>query len=274
LGIDLVKNNIEGAQSGSYARFLNQREEFYKRQQRGQRQLHYPTAMFLVGDCALPLETGEAAKGKDVDSEKLLKLLYQSKVDENFSFLNNYRMVGKATKQFDMVSCQFAIHYFFKDKVSIEGFLKNVSMNLKKDGVFIATFMDGKKVHDLINKAGKVEGKKNGATVWAIQKEYKSFTKASPYGKLINVYLENTSHFIPEYLVNFDVLVEKAAERKLELQSDSFFQATFNELYGKIQSGDDSRNKSLDDDLKALYDDTIQTQFSFLNRWVVFKKIE
>lgn len=274
LGIDLVKNNIEGAQSGSYARFLNQREEFFKRQQRGQRQLHYPNAMFLVGDCALPLETGEAAKGKDVDSEKLLKLLYQSKVDENYSFLNNYRMVGKATKQFDMVSCQFAIHYFFKNKTSIEGFLKNVSMNLKKDGIFIATFMDGKTVHNLINKEGKVEGKKSGATVWAIQKEYKAFTKANPYGKLINVYLENTSHFIPEYLVNYDVLIEKAAERKLEIQSDGFFETTFNELYGKIQSGDDTRNKSLDDDLQALNDDKVQTKFSFLNRWVVFKKIE
>lgn len=274
LGVDLVKNNIEGAQSGSYARFLNQREAFYERQQRGQRQLHYPNAIFVVGDCALPLETGEASKGKDIDSEKLLKLLYQSKVDENYSFLNNYRMVGKATKQFDMVSCQFAIHYFFKDKTSIEGFLKNVSMNLKKDGIFIATFMDGKNVHNLVNKAGKVEGKKSGATVWAIQKEYKSFTKAAPYGKLINVYLENTSHFIPEYLVHFDVLLEKAAERKLELQSDGFFEATFNELYQKIEAKDDTRNKSLDNDLQALHGDTIQTQFSFLNRWVIFKKTE
>jgi mRNA (guanine-N7-)-methyltransferase len=183
-------------------------------------------------------------------------------------------MVGKATKQFDMVSCQFAIHYFFRDKQSIEGFLRNVSYNLKKDGIFIATFMDGKKVHDLINKKGTVEGKKSGSIVWAIQKEYKSFTKASVYGKLINVYLENTRHFIPEYLVHFDVLLEKARERKLELQSDGFFEATFNELYGRMQASDETRNKSLDDDLKALYDDKVQTQFSFLNRWVIFKKIE
>ena len=273
LGVDLVKNNIEGS-SGSYARFLKQREEFFKRQQRGQRRLHYPSAMFLVGDCALPLETGEAAKGKDQDSEKLLKMLYQSKVDDHYNYLNNYRMVGKATKQFDMVSCQFAIHYFFRDKQSIEGFLRNVSYNLKKDGIFIATFMDGKKVHDLINKKGTVEGKKSGSTVWAIQKEYKSFTKASVYGKLINVYLENTRHFIPEYLVHFDVLLEKARERKLELQSDGFFEATFNELYGRMQANDETRNKSLDDDLKALYDDKVQRQFSFLNRWVIFKKTE
>lgn len=273
LGIDLVKNNIEGA-SGSYSRFLKQREEFYKRQQRGQRRLHYPTAIFLVGDCALPLETGEAAKGKDHDSEKLLKLLYQSKVDDHYNYLNKYRIVGKASRQFDMVSCQFAIHYFFRDKSSIEGFFKNVSFNLKKDGIFIATFMDGKKVHDLFKKRDVVEGKKGDATVWAIQKEYKSFTKASAYGKLINVYLENTRHFIPEYLVHFDVLLEKARERKLELLSDGFFEATFNELYGRVQENDDTRNKSLDDDLKALYNDTVQTQFSFLNRWVIFKKTE
>jgi SAM-dependent methyltransferase len=274
LGVDYAKHNIESAPSGSYARFLNQREEFYKRQQRGQRRLHYPTAMFLVGDCSLPLATGEAAKGKDLESEKILKLLYQSKVDDNYGFLNNYRMVGKATKQFDMVSCQFAIHYFFKNNASIEGFFKNVGDNLKKDGIFIATFMDGKKVHALINKPGKVEGMKSGAIVWAIQKQYKTFTKASPFGKLIDVYLENTHRFIPEYLVNFDVLVEKAAERNLELQSDGFFEATFNELYNKIEADDSTRDKSLDDDIISLYNDNIQTQFSFLNRWVIFKKTE
>jgi len=72
----------------------------------------------------------------------------------------------KAAKLFNTVSCQFAIHYFFKTKEYLEGFLRNVSFNLKPNGIFIATFMDGQTVHKLINKPEKVEGITNGKTIW------------------------------------------------------------------------------------------------------------
>ena len=274
LGVDLVKNNIESA-NGSYARYLSQRQEYMKRMQRGHQRIYYPGAVFLVGDCALPLETGEAAKDKDPDSEMMLKLLYQGKTYEKYSFLNNYRLPGKASKKFDAVSCQFAIHYFFKTKELLEGFLRNVSFNLKPNALFFATFMDGKRVHALINKNGFAEGKKGSAStiVWAIQKQYKSYTKASAYGKLIDVFLENTNQFIPEFLVHFDVLVEKAKEFQLELVDEGFFEATFKELHEKVQKKDPTRNIQLDVDIQALANDPVQTQFSFLNRWVVFRKV-
>jgi hypothetical protein len=273
LGVDLVKNNIESA-NGSYARFLNQRDEYIKRNQRGQQRIYYPNAVFVIGDCALPLESGEAAKGKDYDSEVLLKLLYQGKVIEKYNFLNNYRITGKASRKFDVVSCQFAIHYFFKTKDRLEGFLRNVSFNLKPQGRFIATFMDGQRVHKLIQKAGKAEGKKENNTVWAIQKQYGAFTKANPYGKLIDVFLENTNHFIPEFLVHFEVLREKAREFQLEVVDEGFFEATFYNLLQKIQNNDPNRNAYLDRDILSLKDDPVQTQFSFLNRWVIFRKMD
>lgn len=272
LGVDLVKNNIESA-NGSYARYLSQRQEYIKRMQKGHSRVYYPNAVFVVGDCALPLETGEAAKGKDYDSEMILKLLYQGKTYEKYSFLSNYRLPGKASRKFDAVSCQFAIHYFFKTQELLEGFLRNVSFNLKPNALFIATFMDGKRVHQLINKEGFAEGKKGATTVWAIQKQYKAYTKANPYGKLIDVYLENTNQFIPEFLVHFDMLVEKAKEFQLELVDEGFFEATFKELYDKVQKKDPTRNSQLDPDIISLAADPIQTQFSFLNRWVVFRKV-
>ena len=272
LGVDLVKNNIESA-NGSYARYLSQRQEYMKRMQRGHQRIFYPGAVFVVGDCALPLETGEAAKDKDYDSEMVLKLLYQGKTYEKYNFLTPYRLPGIAAKKFNAVSCQFAIHYFFKSRELLEGFLRNVSMNLRPNGLFFATFMDGKRVHQLINKNGFAEGKKGETVVWAIQKQYKAYTKASPFGKLIDVYLENTNHFIPEFLVHFDILVEKAKEFQLELVDEGFFEATFKELHEKVQKKDPSRNVQLDVDILALADDMVQTQFSFLNRWVVFRKI-
>jgi len=271
LGVDLVKNNIEGA-SGSYARYLNQRQEFFKRNQRGAQRIFYPQAVFVIGDCALPLENGDAAKGKDYDSEQVLRLLYQGKTNEKYSFLNAHRLVGKANQKFDVVSCQFAIHYFFKTKELLEGFLRNVAYNLKPDGRFIATFMDGQRVHSLISKTGSAKGVKEDTTVWAIQKQYTSFTKQSPYGKLIDVYLENTNHFIPEFLVNFDVLKEKAKEYQLELVNEGFFETTFRDLLSKVQNNE-PRNTHLDQDIMSLSNDAVQTEFSFLNRWVIFRRV-
>ena len=122
-------------------------------------------------------------------------------------------------------------------------------------------------------KREKVEGKNNGNMVWAIQKMYKSFTKTSPYGKLIDVFLENTNQFIPEYLVHFEILKEKAREYQLELVEDGFFKETFNNLYQDVLNNR-NRNVFLDRDLHALANDTVQKQFSFLNRWVIFRKME
>jgi len=272
LGIDLVKNNIESPQ-GSYGRYLYQRNEFMKKQRNVQR-LHYPQAIFLIGDCSLPLESGAAAKGKDYDSEALLKLLYMGKVTEKYSFLNQYRIPGRASRKFDVVSCQFAIHYFFKSQDRLEGFLRNVSFNLRPNGKFITTFMDGQKVHQLINKEGHAKGVKEGNTVWCIQKQYKSFTKANVYGRMIDVYLENTNHFIPEYLVHFDYLKEKAKEYNLEVVEEGFFSDTYQMLKTRMDENDPTRNKFLDTALRALSNDPEQTRFSFLNRWAIFRKVE
>lgn len=271
LGVDLVKDNIESPQ-GAYSRYINQRNEYLKYHRNTQR-VHYPQAVFLIGDCALPLENGEAALGKDHDSEQLLKLLYMGKVNNKYNYLNNYRIPGKASKKFDVVSCQFAIHYFFKSKELLEGFLRNVSYNLKTNGKFIFTFMDGQKVHKLINKEGYAKGVKEDNVVWCIQKQYKTFNKSKVYGNLIDVYLENTNRFIPEYLVHFDFLKEKALEYGLEIVEDGFFEDTFNQLKQKILNNDKDRNKFLDNDIMALDKDPVQTQFSFINRWAIFRKI-
>lgn len=272
LGVDLVKDNIESAQ-GAYARYLHQRTEFLKHHRQVQR-IHYPQAIFLIGDCAMPLETGEAAKGKDHDSEQLLKLLYMGKVTDKYNYLNSYRIPGKASRKFDVVSCQFAIHYFFKTKDLLEGFLRNVSYNLKPNGKFITTFMDGQKVHQLINKEGFAKGVKEDHVVWCIQKQYKSFTKANVYGRLIDVFLENTNHFIPEYLVHFELLKQKALEYGLEIVEDGFFGDTFEMLKQKVIQRDPNRNRFLDNDILALDKDPVQTQFSFINRWAIFRKMD
>ena len=53
---------------------------------------------------------------------------------------------------FDIVSCQFAFHYFFETEASFEKFLITLKSNLKKDGIFIATLFDGERVYSLCER--------------------------------------------------------------------------------------------------------------------------
>jgi mRNA (guanine-N7-)-methyltransferase len=52
-----------------------------------------------------------------------------------------------SNKTYDIVSCQFALHYFAKDDNTLDCVLKVISSKLRKDGLFIGTATDG----DLIN---------------------------------------------------------------------------------------------------------------------------
>lgn len=58
-------------------------------------------------------------------------------------------------RQFDVVTCMFAIHYFFASKAAADNFFRNVSINLKQGGYFFGTVPDGRMVQETIHKWGK-----------------------------------------------------------------------------------------------------------------------
>jgi hypothetical protein len=79
---------------------------------------------------------------------------------------------------------------------------------------------------------------------------------------------------IPEYLVHFPTLVEKAKKYNLELEDTGMFGDTFNTILAGIDRSVPSYKLShVEKSVLALENDPIQTQFSFLNRWVIFKKV-
>lgn len=69
------------------------------------------------------------------------------------SYINQYE------HSFDIVSCQFAMHYFFKSEETFQRFIKTVQRNLKRGGLFICTLFDGMNVLDLINKGDNLQNK-------------------------------------------------------------------------------------------------------------------
>lgn len=63
-----------------------------------------------------------------------------------------------AGRKFDIVSCQFAIHYFFESMVTLNTFMTIVSNNIKKNGLFIGTTMNGDNVGRLLRENNGVIG--------------------------------------------------------------------------------------------------------------------
>ena len=56
------------------------------------------------------------------------------------------------SKSYDVISCQFAFHYFTQNTNTINNVLYLVSSKLKKGGYFIGTATDGDLIHNILKK--------------------------------------------------------------------------------------------------------------------------
>ena len=286
LGLDLVKSNIYSSK-GSYAKLIKEHRKQLSYNNKTGKNFSLIDMAFAVGDCTLNIKTGEAAI--DPESRELLKIV-MNPVSKQQN-LNTYERIlaGKGKDKFNAISCMFAIHYFFESEMKLEQFLKNVSDNLKTDGLFFATFMDGSSVESALSKSKKgiIEGRKNfddySVPVWAIIKQYNI---EKYYNKKIDVFIENTQKLITEFLVSFDFLVKKAKEFDLVLEDTELFSETYEKIKKDFEidnSNEIYKNKynlfeswRIEDHRKSLLEfeeNELSKTFSFLNRWVIFKKI-
>jgi hypothetical protein len=285
LGIDLVKSNIYSSK-GSYAKLIKEHRKQLNYNNKTGKNFSLIDMAFAVGDCTLNIKTGEAAI--DPESRDLLKIVMNPVAKQQN--LNTYERIlaGKGKDKFNAISCMFAIHYFFESETKLEQFLKNVSDNLKTDGLFFATFMDGASVESALSKSKKgiIEGRKKldeySVPVWAIIKQYND---EKYYNKKIDVFIENTQKLITEFLVNFEFLVKKAKEFDLILEDTELFSESYEKIKKdfETENNDIYKNKynlfenwRIEDHKNSLIEfekNEISKTFSFLNRWVIFKKI-
>ena len=237
--------------------------------------VYFPDIVFAVGDCSIPINTGECAKiVGDEESENILKIV-MNKHRNNQHHLRH--IAGKGSDKFAVCSCQFAIHYFFENEEKLNGFLSNVTNNLKKDGIFFATFMDGNSVITELQNSDNniIKGIKHlnhddNVITWAIIRKF-DLNTTNKYGRQIGVFIENTQKIIPEYLVDLDLLIKKAKEYNLEFVESNTFEKDFNIIKDTIT---DTANLSrIQNDIIELDKDEVQKKFSFLNRYIIFKKI-
>ena len=167
--------------------------------------------------------------------------------------------------KFDVVSCQFAIHYMFENDDKLDAFCANINKVMKVGSYFIGTCLNGNLVNDMLSKSkkGKEIGIVNDNVVWMLEKKYDTFEPKST-GQKISVYLESINVIHDEYLVDFDLLIDKLKVYDITILTDT----DLNML--KLKESINTFDKWYDDKEYGL-DDVFKT-YSFLNSWFVFKK--
>lgn len=177
-------------------------------------------------------------------------------------------VVGKRLKSFDIVSCQFAMHYAFESEDKMRGFMTNIYEALRIGGIFIGTVLDGQSVLNVLRGQQSVEFTTKGETFAKITKQYVKDSLAD-YGQGIGVWFTSIANeTYTEYLVNFETFVNTMRkDYDIEVINDEEAKAhglpagsgLFAELY----------NENSDNKLRLSAE---EKKWSFLNRFFIMKK--
>ena len=152
------------------------------------------------------------------------------------TFLNVHDILN-----FQIVSCQFALHYFFKNPTDLKIVLTFVSNFLKKGGFFLGTTIDA----DKIKKLFEIGASKTYSTdLFKIEREFnKKITSfyGNKYKFTINDINDqgnyfNTMGISTEYLVDFKELTRVAAEVGLLPVKINFFESYGKKVYTNMSS--------------------------------------
>ena len=275
-GIDYSRDNIINQLDGACARYLNEAKKADR----------IPKALFVQGDSGLNIRDGKAFS-TEKDKQVARAVFGQGAKDITELGKGVYQQYGTGELGFNISSCQFALHYFFKNPRTFHQFLRNVAECTKVGGHFIGTCYDGATVFKLLKSVKKDEGvtiMKNDRKIYEVIKKYDQtgFPEDElSLGYPIHVFQESINQYIQEYLVNFPyfirimedygfVLATKEEARHMGLPSPD---AMFSELF-TIMEDEIKRNPNRQADYrKAIFMSPEEKRISFMNRYFVFKKV-
>lgn len=267
-GVDISRDNIENSFDGVYARILENRNNNYNPQK-----LSYA---FTVMDSSKKFDKEYIESLPNKDDKELNSVLWGLKETPT---LNNYYKF--ANTEFDVLSCQFSIHYFFENETKLDNFIWNVQKHLRVGGYFIGTCLNGEKLKEKLAKTpyhGSITGKQNDRVLWNIKKLYKN-DKTITIGDTIEVYMESIGQVIKEYVVSFDLLKAKLKKYNIEMLSKEELEdlqlknstETFDMTFKNIDNFDTS---SFGNDFIKKIKNMSQEEkdYSFMNSWFIFVK--
>ncbi len=264
VGVDIDNDNLVNNIDGAIIRYKNLKKK----------NKNSPNMYFINGDAGalLTVENQKKAIGK------------MSSTNENL--IQEYLI----EKKFDIINCQFAVHYLLKNDVVWNNFVENINNHLKDNGYLLLTTFDADRVDDLfkdnktrydstyIDENGKIKN------LFTIIKKYDNKDKKDHFttGYAINytnilMFAEDVYH--TEYLVDKKFIEKELNEKcNMVLVDTDLFENQYNnskdfftiankyekkkEYYTELinfYNLNDSVNKSSHDLMK-------------LNRYYVFKK--
>jgi hypothetical protein len=289
LGIDLYENNINRT-GGACSRYVNLRID---EESKGKKDIMQ--AIFLQGNSSLNIKNG-AAFGDNLTSFQVVKALFNDGIREQEAKVLGKgvsKSFGIARDGFDISSCQFALHYFFKDVRTLRGFITNLSECTKLNGYFIGTAYDGKKIYELLRRNNGLMQFKDevaGNVTLSIQRgrytdddnSFLDSNDASTLGKDISVLQESIGQAITEYLINFDYfnsVMQNFGFAPIDAKEANIFGLPYDKGIGTFedlfkQYNKDKSTDRLEDYAANLTDMTpTEKRISFLSMYFVYQKI-
>ena len=164
---------------------------------------------------------------------------------KEFDLRNNVsNEIKKLSKcNFDIVSCQFAIHYMMKNDKTLENFFNNVNTCLNKNGIFMFTCFDGRKIERLLNRYNKneeLEFKIGNVKGMALSRHYNKNNK-NKLGKEISVYVQTIGSHSLEYIVDLDHLISYFESKGYKLLENKSFDEYYSHYKGPKMSNSEKK---------------------------------
>ncbi|CAG4944158.1 unnamed protein product [Colias eurytheme] len=115
--------------------------------------------------------------------------------------------------RFDIVSCQFGLHYSFESLGQARRMLMNITECLKPGGYFFGTLPNA---NEIVSRAQKSENGEFGNRIYSIKLMFDAKDGYPLFGGKYDFHLEGVVD-CPEFLVYFDLFQKLASEYDLEL---------------------------------------------------------
>lgn len=280
MGLDLFADNLNNQHNGLYKRLTN--VENRKNSEYSRKTHKY---LFVPYDVSTKL-TKESIEEVQNDHERaLLEIAFgykKAKVTSSLRYLENL-----AHNRFDVVSSQFAIHYLFKNDTTLSNYLYNVDKLLKTGGYFIGTCFDGRAIANALEAQDTISGEKQGKVIWTIKRKFNLPYNQNQTGQAINVFMDTINQSIDEYLVDYNHLKNELSKYNIHPLTDeeceelgvssstAMFSESFDEMKRYVIDNKKKlteREKWMNDVVTRMSQSPSEKQFSFLNRWFIFKK--
>jgi hypothetical protein len=234
----------------------------------------FPKVYIIQADSSIPFNSNLQYKKLSNMTPKNKKL-----IDDIFT----------ESKKFDVINCQFAVHYLFENNSTVDNFKDNVNKFLKIDGYFICTVIDPNQLLKLLNN-------NNSYTAWYIDNEgqRKTYFKITKFegdvkdepGQALDIYMawinqDDTSK--TEYIVTPNFLKKTLEKVGCSLVDTDLFANiyTINKPWMTESTKYESNpgNKKFYSDVGLLYGDLKGADkenkiWSDLFRYYVFKKLK